>query len=87
MLLQGNTCPRVWWVGSFCFCKWMRTEQTDPTETGKRLELGLNQEQSRDGLKQINSFTGQWQKKSKSAAERTTQLLTKGRPRLGPLQQ
>ena len=46
-----------------------------------------SQERGRDGLKQINSFTGQWEKKSKSAAERTTQLLTKRHPRLGLLQQ
>ena len=47
----------------------------------------LTQEWSWDGWKQINSLTGQWEKKSKSAAERTTQLLTKRHPRLGLLQQ
>jgi len=41
MLLLGNTCRRVWWVGSFCFCKWMRTEQTDPTETGEGIGAWL----------------------------------------------
>ena len=42
----------------------------------------MNQERSRDELKQINSFTGQWEKKSKSAAEQHNPLQ-KGTPDWG----